>query len=139
MNHQTDDRDSLTAEEAAFVGRVRELYAPPELAATRRAALDAELRQRVEAGWGFGTGRSAWLAVATAGALAIAWLVAIGDEGALTPELSRAAPVVAQGADVDDWDRELFDPTWVGDSERFDDSAELPDDYAAIAGIFLDS
>lgn len=144
MSSEHDDRVSLGADDAEFVSRVADTFAPGELAPARRAELDAELRARVEATSYLGGWRTTGLAAVTAGALAIAALLAIDRNGILEPDAIGGAQLAGLAAnpltdsDADAWERGLLDPDWTGDSEYYDESEELPDDYVAIAGIFLD-
>ena len=136
MNEKRDERPSLSAEDSDFVGHLAEHYAPPPLDALRSAALDAELRDRIAAPRGFGSARPA-LAFAAVG-VAIVLALALGAFESATPERDGPARVVASGPSAADWEQGLFDPESFDDVEAGDDLAELPDDYAAIAGIFLD-
>ena len=77
MSSEHDERVSLDGDDAEFVSRVADGYAPDELTPVRRAELDAELRARVQAGSGWTAWQTIGLAAATAGALAITVLLAI--------------------------------------------------------------
>ena len=135
MSEQPEDRPSLSADEAAFVDRVAEQYAPPALSAQRRAALDAELSERIAAPrWLRLTGPAfAFAAVGLTIGLVMAFV-------SLDTDRPPPDPVVAERGAAD-WERGLLDPAAfevIDELDANDDLEELPDDYAAIAGVFLD-
>ena len=117
-----DDRDLATPDEAAFVRRVAEVYAPPAPTPARRAAFDAALATRIARDrWRF----APWIAaVATAGAAALLLFVHL-------PGLP-GQHVGTTTADDDDDD--AFVLALAGGSTNDFDSA-LPDDYRAISSL----
>jgi hypothetical protein len=128
-----DERDEATgAEDARFVARVRDAYAPPPLDAARRAAFDARLRERLERR----RGRGAWVPALSAAALA--GLAALWLWGGTSPAPERDAPRIAAVPGAGSaWEQALF----YGDLTRVqagDASDELPPEYAAIEALFLD-
>jgi hypothetical protein len=136
MNEKTDERPLLSTEDEAFVGRLAEQYAPPQLSAARRAALDTELRGRVVSANGLGFVRPAFASVLVA--LALGLVLAVGVFESKPPEGSRPTVLLVDSPSAEVWERSLFDPEFYDDVDAGSDLDELPDDYAAIAGIFLD-
>jgi len=136
MAERRDEDSSLSPEDHAFVGRLVENFAPPALSASRRASLDAELRDRVARPRGLGFARPAF-ASAVAG-LAIGLALAWGGSESLPPEAARPGESAPDAASLAAWEWGLFDPESYGEAETGSDLDELPDDFAAIAGIFLD-
>jgi hypothetical protein len=136
MRDFNEGAESLSAEDAAFIERVAKGYAPPPLDPVRRAALDAALDERIGAR-GDGLFLKPVLASALVGlAVGFVWLL-----GALEPAMTRSERMrtaVAEWSSADEWERELLDLQSFDDARRPDDIEELPDDYAVIAGIFLD-
>ncbi|MEN8183257.1 MAG: hypothetical protein ABFS46_12065 [Myxococcota bacterium] len=119
------DRLGRGRDERLFVERVARHYAPPESTPARRAAFDEALRQRLEA-----PRRGRGLAPALVG-VGAALLLAVGVWTA-----SEAPRVeVADGA----WEVELLLSSDVSPSEDSDEGDYLPDDYLAIASVFLES
>jgi len=136
MNERPDEHPLLSSEDEEFLGRLVEHYAPPSLSEARSAALDAELRRRIVAPRGLAFARPAFAIPALMG-LAIGLALALGVLDS-PPEATRAGVVVADGPSAADWERDLFDPDSFDDADAGGDLEGLPDDYAAIAGIFLD-
>jgi hypothetical protein len=136
MNERPEEHPSLSAEDEEFLGRLVEHYSPPPLSAARRAALDAELRGRIATPREFVFARPAF-ASALVG-LAIGLVVALGVFESPAPESARSGVAAVNESSAAAWERGLFDPESFADVDADDDLEELPDDYAAIAGIFLD-
>ena len=136
MNERPDEHPLLSAEDDEFVGRLVEHYAPPPLSAARSAALDRELRDRIAAPRALGFARPAF-ASAVAG-LAIGLALALGAFESTLPEVARPGAAVPEAPSVAAWERDLFDLESFDDVDADGDLEGLPDDYAAIAGIFLD-
>jgi len=124
MKHH-DERPRLDQEEKDFADRLAAHYAPPPWTSAERAGFDAALRARVER-----PQRSALLipAFATAAVAALVWvsfsLRPAGDE--------------SNSAVTSVWENELFLSSDVSPLDDRDDSEALPDDYLAIASLFLD-
>ncbi len=140
MNEKPEERPSLSAEDSQFLGRLAEHYVPPPLSAARSAELDAELRGRILTPRGLGFARPVFASAALG--LAIGMALALGAFESIAPETTPATAqpgvVVADSPSAADWERGLFDPELLDDVDVGDDLGGLPDDYAAIAGIFLD-
>ena len=136
MKKQSEDSAPLSADEAAFVERLAEHYAPPPLDPIRRAALDAELEERLEAPRAGSFLQPVLASVVVGLALGFVWLL-----GALEPATSdrtKLRTAAAERSAADAWERELLDLQSFDDGEAAADFDALPDDYAAIAGLFLD-
>jgi hypothetical protein len=136
MTPNRDDRAPLRGEDEEFVERLAEGFAPAALSPARRAAFDEALAVRIA-----GRRRKRLLVpalAAAAAAVALAWLVAPGARGPVTNELAGEKDLLAEAEAAARWERELFDPGSLFESEEAADSEQLPDDYAAIAGAFLD-
>jgi hypothetical protein len=131
-----DDPSAPVPEAAVLVERLQQEFAPPPLEGARRAALDAALADRIARRR---PGRLAVpvLAGATVGAL-LAWLLLPAQVGPAAPEARVPAAFVAQAASAAEWEDELLDAMSYGELEEQDGIDELPDDYTAIAAVFLD-
>jgi len=123
MKHR-DERPRVDSDDLAFSDRLAAHYAPPPWTPAARAGFDEALRARIER-----RPRRAWLVPALAG-VAAALVVGIGLS--LRPAREPAVPVVA-GV----WESELFLSSDVSPLDD-DDTEGLPDDYQAIASLFLD-
>jgi hypothetical protein len=123
--------DALDRDDARFVERLRESYAPEPLAPARRAAFDAALRERLEGGEGRRAGGLPALGALAAAVLAVVFLLSPGrapDRG--TPS---GAPLASEA-----WVREVLYEDAVGYAERLRGEGDpLPPQHAAIAGVFL--
>jgi hypothetical protein len=132
MRQNPDESTPLSVEDEAFVERLSEGFAPAPLCRARSAAFDDALASRIAR-----PRRSRLIApvLATAvAAAAVAWFVA---PAALDPApIGSGAAVVSEAAAR--WERELFDPAALIGPEDAGDAEQLPDDYAAIAAVFLD-
>ena len=89
---KNDERETRERNEADFIASVAAAYSPPELSRSRRAAIDAGVRARIErrprvAAWG--------MALATGAVAAVLMVRAIGTDVASPPEF---APPVASAA-----------------------------------------
>jgi len=133
MTANRDDRAPLHTEDEEFIERLAEGFAPAPLSAARRAAFDHALAARIASPQRKRLLVPALAAVAAAAALA--WFVA---PGTLDPATNSEEGVLAEAAAAARWERELFDPSSLFESEEADDAEGLPDDYAAIAVAFLD-
>jgi len=136
MNEKSDEGSLLSSEDDRFVGRLAEHYAPPPLGAQRRSALDAELCERIATPRGLGFVRPAF---ATAGVgVAIGLALLLGAFDSTLPERERPGIVIVDAQSAAEWENSLFDTGSFDDVDAGSDLDGLPDDYAAIAGIFLD-
>ena len=135
MSSPNDERPKLAQEEADFVRRVAEGYVPPPMAASERAAFDEALLRRIRRSrparhWL----AAAWLPAAAAAALAAVWLFSPspGTDG-LAPSGKAVTALSARA-----WEEELFLEDGSFESEQPEDSDLLPEEYIAIASVFLD-
>lgn len=137
MTGPHDAQTPLGPEDAAFVERLSQEFAPDTLGAARRAAFDAALEDRLTRRRASGLGIPV-LVGATLAALG-AWLLLATPFGPSAPSSSAPVAVVADTRSAAEWEDELLDAVSFGEIEEPDGSDELPDDYAAIAAVFLDS
>jgi hypothetical protein len=130
MTSPRDERPLLDDAEKEFVDRLAGDYAPPPMTAAQRAAFDEAVRTRLER-----PRRRPFLvpAIATAASAALLWFVVFDSSGPvrLAGEDERGAVVASS------WEDELFLSSDLGASEDRDESKTLPEDYLAIAGVFL--
>lgn len=123
---RTDDA-RLDAEERAFVERIAADFAPPAMNEAGAAAFDARLRERLAARPRRG---GVWLpALVTAAAVCAIWL----GSGLWSP----ADPPRSVSARAGAWETELLLGSDVA-AEFGNEGGYLPDDYSAIAAVFLD-
>ncbi len=123
MKHDAE-RPPIDLADEDFVDRLAAHYAPSPLTPAKRAAFDEALRARIER-----PGRKRLLvpALATAALAAFAWVTF-----SFRPGGGESNPVVASV-----WESELFLSSDLSPSGDRDDSEVLPDDYLAIASLFL--
>lgn len=132
MSERDDGRIPLSRDEARFVERVRDAYAPEPLSPARRVAFDEALRVRTAR-----SSRARWIApaLATAAALcgAVAWWPRTAELGATARQITTLEPAAAL-----EWEESIFFPD-AGELE-FGGSPQgaLPADYQAIASLWLD-
>lgn len=129
-----EERPELTPGDARLVSRVRDSFGPEPLTPARRAAFDAGLQERLERarrGYGLWPALGAGLAAAS---LATLLLVRAQDPPPAAP------PAVAQPALVADeaWAADLLYSDADDPDELTANDDDLPAEYAAIAGVFLD-
>ena len=135
MSSPSDDDPKLAREDEDFVERVAASYAPPPMAAAERAAFDEALLARTRRShsarrWLVAAG----LPTAATAALAAVWLFSLspGTEGLVPSE--KIVPALSARA----WEEELFLEGGSFESEQPDESELLPEEYIAIASVFLD-
>lgn len=138
-----EERTALDRDDARLVARLRDAFAPEPLSPARRAAFDAGLQERLERR----RRRTVlWPALgATLATAAVAALLVVRGAPELDPTPIAVAPapapapsaapasapnVVGRAAAL------LYADAEVDDRDADDDG--LPDEYAAIAGAFLD-
>jgi hypothetical protein len=131
MTTPRDERPPLDGAEEEFVDRLAEVYAPAPMTAAERAAFDAAIRARLER-----PERRPVLipVIGAAAAAALVWFVLtqpIGPIGSPGEEESGAAVAGS-------WEDELFLSSDLSASEDRDESESLPEDYLAIASVFVD-
>jgi hypothetical protein len=130
MTAPRDERPSLDGADKEFVERLASSYAPAPMTAARRAAFDDGIRARLER-----PRRRPVLipAIGAAAAAALAWVLLFPSIGPTRlPAGEESGAVVAST-----WEDELFLSTDLSASEDRDESEALPQDYLAIAGVFL--
>ena len=124
MKHR-DEQPGIDQEDRAFADRLSAHYTPPPWTSAERVAFDEALRARIERPQ---RRRFAVPALATVAVAALVWVSfsirPAGDESNSVP------PSV--------WESELFLSSDVSPLDDRDDSEGLPDDYLAIASLFLD-
>jgi hypothetical protein len=110
-------------------------FAPAPLSEKERRALDRSLAKRLVAG------RPAWrsfpilVAAATAAALAVLAVPALFvNDGSLPAREGRTESFASA-----EWESGLFETTGFSEADGSDEFDDLPDDYAAIAGLLLGS
>jgi hypothetical protein len=127
MNETGPDRREAEGDDAPWLARVREAYAPPPPTPAQRAAFDARLHDRLAGGH-----RAPWLPISIGAGLATAALAAV--------LALRPAPVEtpANVASADDpWaDELLLGEGGYAAADEADDG--LPPQYAAIASVWLE-
>ena len=124
MKHR-DERPRIDREDRDFADQLAAHYAPPPWTSAKRVGFDEALRARVERPQRRGFAVPALAAVAVA---ALVWV-----SFTLRPAGDVSAPEVASV-----WESELFLSSDVSPLDDRDDSEDLPDDYLAIASLFLD-
>jgi hypothetical protein len=124
MKHDTE-RSGMNPQEEAFVDGLAAHYAPAPWTSAQRASFDEALRSRTER-----PRRRGFLvpALASAAAAALVWFSFSSDPG-----VEESVPVAASA-----WENELFLSSDVSPLDDRDESEALPDDYLAIASLFLD-
>jgi len=130
MTSPRDERPPLEGAEEEFVERLAAAYAPAPMSAAQRAAFDEGIRARLERPW-----RRPLLmpAIGAAAAGALVWLVISQTIGPTPlPGQEHSAAVLASS-----WEDELFLSSDLSASEDREESETLPDDYLAIASVFL--
>jgi hypothetical protein len=130
MTSSRDERKSLEGADKEFLDRLAEAYTPEPMTAGRRAAFDEAIRTRLER-----PRRRLLLmpAIGAAAAAGLLWLV-LSPSIAPTPQLAEEGVAAVAGSS---WEDRIFLSSDLGTSEDRDESGALPDDYLAIAGVFL--
>jgi hypothetical protein len=137
MTENRDESAPLCVEDEAFAERLAASFSPGPLSPARRAAFDDALAGRLE------RRRSRRLVPALAAAAgvtaaALAWRVAPGVFDPTPTGRGGADDVVAEAAAAARWELDLLDLDSLTDADGADDAERLPDDYVAIAGLFLE-
>ena len=119
-----NERPPLDQADKDFVDRLAAHYRPPPLTSAKRVSFDEALRARIER-----SQRRGFFvpALATAAVVALVWVtfsLRLGGE--------ESNPAVASV-----WENELFLSSDVSPLDDHDDGEALPDDYLAIASLFL--
>jgi hypothetical protein len=124
MKHN-DERPRANQEDRNFADRLAAHYAPPPWTSAKRVGFDEALRARIERPQRRGILAPALATVAVA---ALVWV-----SFSLRPAGDESNPVAASV-----WESELFLSSDVSPLDDRDDSEGLPEDYLAIASLFLD-
>ncbi len=122
---RTDRKPDIDQRDGEFVDRLEAHYPPRPWTPAERAQFDAELRARIER-----PPRRGFPLPALA-ALAVALLAWIGF--GLLPDRNGSSPDVASV-----WESELFLSSDVSPLDDRDEGEGLPEDYLAIASLFMD-
>jgi hypothetical protein len=120
-----DERPRIDQEDKVFADRLAAHYAPPPWTSAKRVGFDEALRARIERPQRRGILAPALATVAVA---ALVWV-----SFSLRPAGDESNPVAASV-----WESELFLSSDVSPLDDRDDSEGLPEDYLAIASLFLD-
>ena len=122
---QDEERLQLSEQEETFVNGLAAHYTPQPWTSAQRARFDEALQARLER-----PRRRGFLvpALASAAAAALIWFSFSSDR-----EVDPSKPVVASA-----WENELFLSSDVSPLDDRDEGEVLPDDYLAIASLFLD-
>jgi len=131
MNSPRDERSPLEGAEREFVDSLAADYAPPPMSAAERVAFDEAIRSRLE------RPRRRPVLIPAIGAAAAAALIGLVLSDSTGP--IRLAGEKDSGAVVaSSWEDELFLSSELSASEDRDEGESLPEDYLAIASVFLD-
>jgi hypothetical protein len=132
-----EDKTRLDPDDARFAAKLGELYAPEPQTPEQRMAFARELEARLERP----RHRSVWLpALAGLGAAAaMAWMV-LSPAPDSVPAVESSRVAAADNRDELEWQLfypdQLLEGHMAAASERRDGG--LPDEYMAIASVFLD-
>ncbi len=136
MSSTKEDRTDLSRDEAEFVGRLAANFAPAPMSPSRRVAFDEALRARLGR-----RGRRAVLVPAFATVAIVAMVALLIFSGRFEPVAMdggmEPGAVVAEASAAAQWEVELLYLRELTPPEERDDSELLPDDYLAIASVFL--
>ncbi len=124
MKHH-DERPRIDQEDKGFADRLAAHYAPPPWTSAKRVGFDEALRARVE------RPRRRGFTVPVLATVAVVALVWVSFS--LRPAGDESNPVATSV-----WENELFLSSDVSPLDDRDDSEGLPEDYLAIASLFLD-
>ena len=133
MERSRDDGTTQNRDEERLVERIRAEWAPPPMTAFERTRFDAKLQERLDSAQrrvGRWPALGAGLAAAVVAALLI---VRVGVGPAPPPPIVLAAGNVVPAG----WAADVLYAT-PAEEAAIDDDGELPAEYAAIAGVFLD-
>lgn len=133
MDRSRDEGTTLDRDDERLVERIRAEWAPPPMAAFERTRFDANLQERLETAQrrvGRWPALGAGLAAAAVAALLI---VRVG----VGPAPPTPGPQAAGSAAPAGWAAEVLYAA-PADEISPEPNRELPAEYAAIAGVFLD-
>lgn len=134
MERSRDEGTTRNRDDEQLVERIRAEWAPPPMTAFERTRFDAKLQERLDHAQrrvGRWPALGAGLAAAAVAALLIV-RVGVGPAPPAPVTLAKAGDVVPAG-----WAAEVLYAA-PAEEEALDDDGELPAEYAAIAGVFLD-
>jgi hypothetical protein len=120
-----EERSAINRREEEFVEGLAAHYAPAPWTSAERASFDEALRSRIAQ-----PRRRGFVvpALASAAAVALVWFSFFSGPG-----VEESSPAAASA-----WESELFLSSDVSPLDDRDESEALPDDYLAIASLFLD-
>ncbi len=124
MKHD-DERPPVNEQEKDFVDGLAAQYTPPPWTAAKRARFDEALRARIE------RPQRRVFTIPALGTVAVAALIWVSFS--LRPAGNEPNPVATSV-----WESELFLSSDVSPLDDRDGSEGLPEDYMAIASLFLD-
>ena len=133
MERSRDEGTTRNRDDERLVERIRAEWAPPPMTAFERTRFDAMLQERIEHAHRR-VGRWPALGIGLAAAAVAALLIVRVGVGPAppTPGPLAAGSVVPAG-----WAADVLYAT-PADEMTLDEDGELPAEYAAIAGVFLD-
>ena len=136
MSSTKEDRTDLSREEAEFVERLAANFAPAPMSPSRRVAFDEALWARLGRRGGRTILIPAFATVAVAAVVALLIFTGrfepVATDGGVEP-----GAIVAEASAAAQWEVELLYLRELTPPEERDDSELLPDDYLAIASVFL--
>ena len=127
-------------EDAAWLERVRDVYTPEPMSPAERLAFDTRLEERIETSARSGLfGLPLWQPISLMAVVAVAvWLTISPAPAPTTPDAPPEVASVRRPASLADWEREILAAAEPGSTPNSATGDEiLPDDYRAIAGLFL--
>jgi hypothetical protein len=134
MTDPRDERPQQGGAEEELVERLASVYAPAPMTAAERVAFDEAIRARIERPERRPMRIPIIGAAAATAAAALVWFVLTESGGPIgSPGGEESGVAVAVS-----WEDELFLSSDLGASEDRDESEILPDDYLAIASVFVD-
>ncbi len=137
MDRSRDEGTTLDRDDERLVERIRAEWAPPPMTAFERTRFDAVLQERIEHAHRR-VGRWPALGVGLAAAAVAALLIVRVGVGPAPPTPGPLAAGGAVAATVPTgWAAEVLYATPT-DEMTLDEGRELPAEYAAIAGVFLE-
>lgn len=136
MTSNPDERRDLSGEDQQFVERLASHFAPPLMTVAQRVAFDKALDTRLAMRQRQKMFVPAFATVAVAAA--VVWLSVSGLFTSLPAGGGKPETLVAEARTEAQWEYELLSLNAPIDSAPQDEPELLPDDYRAIASVFLD-
>ena len=136
MLRPPDDRPPLDREEVQFIERLAAHYTPPPMSPAKRVTLDAALWTRLQRR----SRRPFWVPAGATIAVAavVAWFAMTGWLSIIPTKGNAPGGGSVVTHRLVPWEYELIFPSEPTGIATLDDSPMLPDDYMAIAQVFLD-